>query len=181
MWCYLLSFFEFVGVREWSKNVPGTRTIIFPVSIAHIVHSRSISTQFVPFRPSPILCISARQRLFFLCNKKFGPNPSYLRSGEFVLSWDTKNRSSHTQIIHIEILRAQMYLKSDETEGNLLSEHMNIFARNRLLAPKGVILYSTNIIINFHGPGVGPLEASSQCGAPSAAAPAGLNVGDPGN
>ena len=74
-----------------------------------------------------------------------------------------------------------MYLKSDETEGNLRSEHMNIFARNRLLVPKGVILYSTNIIINFYGPGVSPLEASSQYGAPSAAAPAALNVGDPGN
>ena len=33
-----------------------------------------------------------------------------------------------------------MYLKSDETEGNLLSEHMNIFAINGLLVPKGVIL-----------------------------------------
>ena len=157
-------------MREWSKNAPGTRTIIFPVSIPHIVHSRSISTQFWHFRPSPILCISARERLCIsgrqrLCmsgrqrlllfstrrisvclrnreycssaTRKSSPNPSYLRSGEFVLPWDTKNRSSHTQIIHIEILRAQMYLKSDETEGNLLSEHMNIFARNRLLAPKG--------------------------------------------
>ena len=94
-------------------------------------------------------CMSARDRLLFSSNKKFSPNPSYLRSGEFVLPWDAKNRSSHTQIVHIEILRAQMYLKSDETEGNLLSEHMNIFARNRLLAPKRVILYSPNIIINF--------------------------------
>ena len=78
-----------------------------------------------------------------------------------------------------------MYLKSDETEGNLLSEHMNIFARNRLLVPKGVILYSTNIIIHFYVPGVSLLEASSQGGAPlrgsPAAAPAGLNAGDPGN
>ena len=112
------------------------------------------------------LCMSGRQRLLLFstnrisvclrnreycssATRKSSPNPSYLRSGEFVLSWDTKNRSSHTQIIHIEILRAQMYLKSDETEGNLLSEHMNIFARNRLLAPKRVILYSPNIIINF--------------------------------
>ena len=165
-----LCFSQAFGVREWSKNAPGTRTIIFPVSIPHIVHSRPISTQFLPFRPSPMLCISGRQRLCIsgrqrLCmsgrqrlllfstkrisvclrnreycssaTRKFGPNPSYLRSGEFVLPWDTKNRSSHTQIVHIEILRAQMYLKSDETEGNLLPEHMNIFARNRLLAPKG--------------------------------------------
>ena len=44
--------------------------------------------------------------------RKFSPNPSYLRSGELVLPWDTKNRSSHTQIVHIDILRAQMYLKS---------------------------------------------------------------------
>ena len=99
--------------------------------------------------PHEEFCMSARDRLLFSSNKKFSPNPSYLRSGEFVLVWDTKNRSSHTQIVHIEILRAQMYLKSDETEGNLLSEHMNIFARNRLLAPKRVILYSPNIIINF--------------------------------
>ena len=129
--------------------------------------------------------MSARDRLLFSCHKKSSPNPSYLHSGEFVLPWDAKNRSSHTQIIHIEILRAQMYLKSDETEGNHLSEHMNIFARNKLLVPKGVILYSTNTIIHFYGPGVSLLEASSQCGAPlagsSAAAPAGLNVGDPGN
>ena len=91
-----------------------------------------------------------KQRILFFCNKKSSPNPSYLHSGEFVLPWDAKNRSSHTQIVHIEILRAQMYLKSAETEGNLLSEHMNIFARNRLLVPKGVILYSTNIIIHFY-------------------------------
>ena len=44
--------------------------------------------------------------------RKFSPNPSYLLSGELVLPWDTKNRSSHTQIVHIDILRAQMYLKS---------------------------------------------------------------------
>ena len=64
------SIFEVFGVRVWSKNAPGTRTIIFPVSIPHIVHSRPISSQFWHFRPSPILCISARQRLFFFCNKK---------------------------------------------------------------------------------------------------------------
>ena len=55
--------FQAFEVREWSKNAPGTRTIIFPVSIPHIVHSRPISTQFLPFRPSPMLCISGRQRL----------------------------------------------------------------------------------------------------------------------
>ena len=44
--------------------------------------------------------------------RKFSPSPSYLRSGELVLPCDTKNRSSHTQIVHIDILRAQMYLKS---------------------------------------------------------------------
>ena len=49
--------------------------------------------------------------------EKPSPNPSYLHSGEFVLPWDPKNRSSHTQIIHIEFLRAQIYLKSAETEG----------------------------------------------------------------
>ena len=70
--------------------------------------------------------------------RKFSPNPSYLHSGEFVLVWDTKNRSSHTQIVHIEILRAQMYLKSVETEGTPPSEHMDIFAKNRLLVPRGV-------------------------------------------
>ena len=64
------SFFGGFGVREWSKNAPGTRMIIFPVSIPHIVHSRPISTQFWHFRPSPTLCISARQRIFFFCNKK---------------------------------------------------------------------------------------------------------------
>ena len=157
-------------VRSFSRSRFLISSILDPFRLNFGVLGRPLSCVFLQDRD----CSSSATR-------KFGPNPSYLRSGEFVLSWDTKNRSSHTQIIHIEILRAQMYLKSDETEGNLLPEHMNIFARNRLLAPKGVILYSTNIIINFHGPGVGPLEASSQCGAPSAAAPAGLNVGDPGN
>ena len=69
---------------------------------------------------------------------KSSPNPSYLRSGELVLPWDTKNRSSHTQIVHIDILRAQMYLKSDETEGTRPSEHMDIFAKNKLVVPRGV-------------------------------------------
>ena len=64
--------------------------------------------------------------------RKFSPNPSYLLSGELVLVWDTKNQSSHTQIVHIEILRAQMYLKSDETQGSPPSEHMDIFAGNTL-------------------------------------------------
>ena len=76
--------------------------------------------------------------MFFLCNKKFSPNPSYHHSGELVLVWDTKNRSSHTQIVHIDILRAQMYLKSGETEGTPPSEHMDIFAKDRLWAPRGV-------------------------------------------
>ena len=72
----------------------------------------------------------------FPCNKKSNPNPSYLHSGEFVLPWDAKNRSSHTQIVHIEILRAQMYLKSDETEGTPPSEHMDVFAESTLLGPR---------------------------------------------
>ena len=103
-----------------------------------------ISSILDPFRVNfgllgrPLYCVLLQDRdCSSSATRKFSPNPSYLRSGEFVLPWDTKNRASHTQIIHIEILRAQMYLKSDETEGNLLPEHMNIFARNRLLAPKG--------------------------------------------
>ena len=83
-------------------------------------------------------CMFAKQRILFFCDKKFSPNPSYLHSGEFVLPWDATNRSSHIQIIHIEILRAQMYLKSAETEGTPPSEHMDIFAKNRLWAPRGV-------------------------------------------
>ena len=31
-----------------------------------------------------------------------------------------------------------MYLKSDETEGTPPSEHMDMFAENTLLAPRGV-------------------------------------------
>ena len=152
---------RFFWVRQWFKNAPGTRTIIFPVSIPHIVHSRPISTNLLRFRPSPILCISedkdsvfpgdrdsvcledrdccCSQQEEFLClqetncyssaTRKSSPNPSYLRSGELVLPWDTKNRSSHTQIIHIEILRAQMYLKSDETEGTPPSEQLDILPK----------------------------------------------------
>ena len=75
---------------------------------------------------------------YFSATRKSSPNPSYLHSGEFVLVWDPKNRSSHTQIVHIEILRAQMYLKSDETEGTPPSEHMDIFAENRLWVRRGV-------------------------------------------
>ena len=71
LFCMCCSIFEVVEVREWSKNAPGTRTIIFPVSIPHIVHLRSISTQFLPFRPSPILCISARQRLCIPGRQRF--------------------------------------------------------------------------------------------------------------
>ena len=70
--------------------------------------------------------------------RKFSPNPSYLLSGELVLPWDTKNRSSHTQIVHIGILRAQMYLKVTKHRVHPLSEHMDIFAENTLLAPRGV-------------------------------------------
>ena len=103
-----------------------------------------ISSILDSFRPNfgilgrPQYCVFLQEREYYSsATRKFSPNPSYLHSGELVLPWDPKNRSSHTQIIHIEILRAQMYLKSDETEGNLLPEHMNIFARKRLLAPKG--------------------------------------------
>ena len=127
-----------------------------------------ISSILDPFRVNfailghPLYCVFLQDReCSSSATRKFSPNPSYLHSGEFVLVWDPKNRSSHTQIVHIEFMRAQMYLKSDETEGNLLTEHMDIFAKNRLWVPKGVILYSTHIIINLYGPGVSLLEASS--------------------
>ena len=83
-------------------------------------------------------CMFEKQGILFFCNKKSSPNPSYLHSGEFVLVWDTKNQSSHTQIVHIDILRAQMYLKSDETEDTPPSEQMDVFTKNTLLAPRGV-------------------------------------------
>ena len=84
----------------------------------------------------PLYCVFLQDReCSSSATRKFSPNPSYLHSGEFVLVWDAKNRSSHTQIVHIEILRAQMYLKSDETEGTPPSEHMDICAKNRFWAP----------------------------------------------
>ena len=83
-----------------------------------------ISSILDPFRLNfglldpPLYCVFLQDREFSSsATRKFSPNPSYLHSGEFVVPWDTKNRSSHTQIVHIEIMRAQMYLKSDETEG----------------------------------------------------------------
>ena len=52
-----------------------------------------------------------------------------------------------------------MYLKSDKTEGHLLSEHMNILGRNIILAPKGVLLYSGYIIILFSIIGFGYISS----------------------
>ena len=104
-----------------------------------------ISSILDPFRLNfgllgrPRYCVFLQHRnCSSSATRKLSPNPSYLHSGEFVLPWDAKNRSSHTQIIHIEFLRAQMYLKSAETEGTPPSEHMDIFAKNRLWAPRGV-------------------------------------------
>ena len=104
-----------------------------------------ISSILDPFRLNfgllnpPLYCVFLQDRKFSSsATRKSGPNPSYLRSGELVLVWDTKNRSTHTQIVHIDILRAQMYLKSAETEGTPPSEHMDIFAKNRLWVPRGV-------------------------------------------
>ena len=78
-----------------------------------------ISSILDPFRVNfgilgrPQYCVFLQDRdCSSSATRKFSPNPSYLRSGELVLPWDTKNRSSHTQIVHIDILRAQMYLKS---------------------------------------------------------------------
>ena len=65
-------------------------------------------------------CMFEKQRILLFCNKTSSPNPSYLHFGEFVLVWDAKNWSSHSQIIHIDILRVQIYLKSDEKEGTRL-------------------------------------------------------------
>ena len=104
-----------------------------------------ISSILDPFRVNfgllgrPLYCVFLQDReCSSSATRKFSPNPSYLHSGEFVLPWDAKNRSTHTQIVHIDILRAQMYLKSDETEGTPPSEHMDIFAKNRLWVPRGV-------------------------------------------
>ena len=78
-----------------------------------------ISSILDPFRVNfgilgrPQYCVFLQDRdCSSSATRKFSPNPSYLLSGELVLPWDTKNRSSHTQIVHIDILRAQMYLKS---------------------------------------------------------------------
>ena len=104
-----------------------------------------ISSILDPFRVNfgilgcPQYCVFLQDReRASSATRKFSPNPSYLHSGELVLPWDAKNRSSHTQIVHIEFLRAQIYLKSAETEGTPPSEHMDIFAKNRLWAPRGV-------------------------------------------
>ena len=78
-----------------------------------------ISSILDPFRVNfgilgrPQYCVFLQDRdCSSSATRKFSPNPSYLRSGELVLPWDTKNRSSQTQMVHIDILRAQMYLKS---------------------------------------------------------------------
>ena len=108
--------------------------LLIPRVSARNLYPRPNSTQFW-YHKAPILLLLLNRKCCILKNNS--PDSSLRAFGDTPRSWDTKNRSSHTQIIHIEILRAQMYLKSDETEGNLLPEHMNIFARNRLLAPKG--------------------------------------------
>ena len=119
-----------------------------------------ISSILDPFRVNfgvlgrPLHCEFLQDRYCSSATRKSSPNPSYLHSGEFVLVWDTKNRSSHTQIVHIDILRAQMYLKSDETEGTPPSEHMDIFAKNRFWAPSTWIFLPK---IDF-----GPREASGR-------------------
>ena len=104
-----------------------------------------ISSILDPFRLNfgvlgrPQYCVFLQDReCSSSATRKFSPNPSYLLSGELVLPWDTKNRSSHTQIVHIDILRAQMYLKSDETEGTPPSEHMDIFTENIHFWHRGV-------------------------------------------
>ena len=138
---FLTIFDRFLG--GWGPG-SGLKMLLGPVRS----FSRSrflISSILDPFRLNfgilgrPQYCVFLQDReCSSSATRKFSPNPSYLRSGELVLPWDTKNRSSHTQIVHIEILRAQMYLKSDETEGTPPSEHMDIFAKNRLLVPRGV-------------------------------------------
>ena len=145
-WLFFATFFRFLGSGS------GLKMLLGPVRS----FSRSrflISSILDPFRI--IFCILGRpQYCVFLqdrecsssATRKFSPNPSYLHFGEFPWSWDTKSRSSHTQIVHIEILRAQMYLKSDETEGNLLSEHMDIFCQQWTFGPEGcdIIFYQYN-------------------------------------
>ena len=63
IFCFFRSILEVLGVRQCSKNAPGTHAIIFLVLFPRIVHSRPISTQLWFQIASPILCISARQRL----------------------------------------------------------------------------------------------------------------------
>ena len=122
-------FFRFLGSGS------GLKMLLGPVRS----FSRSrflISSILNPFRLNFGLLGRPQYRVFpqdrefsSSATRKFSPNPSYLLSGELVLPWDTKNRSSHTQIVHIEILRAQMYLKSDETEDTFPSEHMDILPK----------------------------------------------------
>ena len=109
---FLLPFFVVLGSGS------GLKMLLGPVRS----FSRSrflISSILDPFRVNfgilgrPQYCVFLQDReCSSSATRKFSPNPSYLRSGELVLPWDTKNRSSHTQIVHIDILRAQMYLKS---------------------------------------------------------------------
>ena len=137
-------FLRFVFVFLVFGSGSGLKMLLGPVRS----FSRSrflISSILDPFRldfgllDPPLYCVFLQDReCSSSAARKFSPNPSYLLSGEFVLPWDAKNRPSHTQIVHIDILRAQMYLKSDETEGTPPSEHMDIFAENTLLAPRGV-------------------------------------------
>ena len=139
---FLMIFGRFFGVLGSGS---GLKMLLGPVRS----FSRSrflISSILDPFRLNfdilgrPQYCVFLQDREYSSSSatRQFSPNPSYLRSGELVLPWDTKNRSSHTQIIHIEFLRAQMYLKSAKTESTPPSEHMDIFAENTLLAPRGV-------------------------------------------
>ena len=142
----IVSFFVVWGVGQWFENAPGTCMIVFTVLISHIVHSKSINfgsklcPQYSVFLPDGrlyiiVFLLNGDRKLLF-STRKFSPDSLYLHFGEFPRSWDTKNRSSHTQIVHIEIMRAHMHLKSGETEGDSLSEHMHTFAENKLLAPK---------------------------------------------
>ena len=102
--CRFLFDFCFFWVREWSKDTPGTRTIIFLVSIPHIVDSRPISIQFWHFRLSPIFCISARQRLCTPVRQRLLCSPQQ----EFLCLQETDCCSSATRnsvrILHISTL-----------------------------------------------------------------------------
>ena len=100
--------------------------------------------------PDRDCCSSATEE--FLIPKNNNPNPSYLHFGSIPRPWDTKILSSHIEKAGIEILRARVDCKSDETQGLRPAEHMNIFTKNTFLALKGVVLYSSNIIIHVDGP-----------------------------